>query len=317
MILVISHKNDNEATAVLQELSRMNADASLLDLAEFPQEMQINISYDEDLKHQYILSRQSQPEIDLSECHVVWWRRPQPFVMYPELKNVEYQNFAYNESNEAFLGMWESINTFWVNHPTRDEVAHRKVLQLRIAQEMGLDIPHTLISTNTEKVRKFIAQHGVEKTIYKSFSATERHWRETRILKAEELNLLDNVRFAPTIFQEYIPAQYDLRITVVGDEIFPAAIYSQSTSYKTDFRMDFNQANVEATEIPNDVENCLKNLMKKLGLVYGAIDMRLTPDGHYVFLEINPAGQWLFIENRTKQPITMSLANLLAYHDKE
>ena len=57
--------------------------------------------------------------------------------------------------------------------------------------------------------------------------------------------------------------------------------------------------------------------MGKLGLVYGAIDMRLTPNGRYVFLEINPAGQWLFIENRTGQPITMSLARILASHDKE
>ncbi len=212
MILVISRKNDDETATVLQELARIRANAELLDLTEFPQSMQINLFYDGALTRQYILSRRAQPEIDLSRCRVVWWRRPQPFVIYPELKNVEYQNFAYNESSEAFRGMWHAIDAFWVNHPTRDEVAHRKVLQLRIAQEVGLEIPRTLISNDPETVRKFIAQQGVEQTVYKAFSATERHWRETRLLKAHEVSLLDSVRFAPVIFQEYIQAQYDLQL---------------------------------------------------------------------------------------------------------
>lgn len=317
MILVISHKNDHETAAVLHELAQIGAEAELLDLAEFPQSMQINLFYDGAETHQYFLRRSALPDIDLSRCRAVWWRRPQSFAMHPEVRSIDYQNFAYNESHEAFAGMWQAMNAFWVNHPTRDEVAHRKVFQLRVAQEVGLDIPRTLISNDVETVRQFIAQQGVEQTVYKTFSATERHWRETRVLKPRELDLLESARYAPVIFQEYVAAQYDLRITVVGDEIFPAAIYSQTTSYKMDFRMDFAQARVETTRIPGEVEAALQALMRKLGLVYGAIDMRLTPDERYVFLEINPAGQWLFIENRTGQPVTTCLARMLASHDKE
>ena len=94
-------------------------------------------------------------------------------------------------------------------------------------------------------------------------------------------------------------------------DIFPAAIHSQETAYKVDFRMEMNSARMEAVELPEDVIARLHNLMKRLGLVYGAIDMRLTPDGRYVFLEINPAGQWLFVEQQTGQPITKSLVRLL------
>ncbi len=64
-----------------------------------------------------------------------------------------------------------------------------------------------------------------------------------------------------------------------------------------------------------EVEARLRALMTRLGLVYGAIDMRLTPDGHYIFLEINPSGQWLFVEERSGQPITASFARLLANHN--
>jgi glutathione synthase/RimK-type ligase-like ATP-grasp enzyme len=317
VILAISHQNDNETTAVLQELTRMRADARLLDLAEFPQSLQIGLYLEGAETHRYLLRRRSEPDIDLARCRAAWWRRPQPFIPHPELARPEYRNFAYSESHEAFAGLWQAIDAFWVNHPTRDEVAHRKALQLRVAQEAGLHIPRTLISNDVETIRQFVAQQGVERTAYKSFSATERHWRETRTLKLNEVDLLERARYAPVIFQEYIPAQYDLRVTVVGEELFPAAIYSQASSYAVDYRMDFANSAVEAAHLPDEVAASLLALMRMLGLVYGAIDMRLTPDGRYVFLEINPAGQWLFIENRTRQPITACLAAMLASHDVE
>jgi len=64
-------------------------------------------------------------------------------------------------------------------------------------------------------------------------------------------------------------------------------------------------------QLPPDTATKLHELMNRLGLVYGAIDLRLTPDGRYVFLEINPAGQFLYIEKATGQPITAALAQTL------
>jgi glutathione synthase/RimK-type ligase-like ATP-grasp enzyme len=114
------------------------------------------------------------------------------------------------------------------------------------------------------------------------------------------------------IFQEYVPARFDVRVTVVGDRIFAAAIHSQDTQYLVDFCIDMNRAKVEPHDLPTDVATRLAEFMQRLGLVYGANDMRLTPDGRYVFLEVNPAGQWLFIEGRTGQPITTAVAETLA-----
>jgi glutathione synthase/RimK-type ligase-like ATP-grasp enzyme len=173
-----------------------------------------------------------------------------------------------------------------------------KELPLAIVRH-PLPRPNIFLSRDTDRV------------IYKSFSATAEEWRETRVLKSHELDLIDNVRLAPVIFQEYIPAVVDLRITVIGDRFFPAAIHSQETSYVVDFRMDMGRARVESCELPAEVRAGLSALMGHLGLVYGAIDMRLTPGGRYVFLEVNPAGQWLFIEQRTGQPITAAVAQAL------
>jgi glutathione synthase/RimK-type ligase-like ATP-grasp enzyme len=240
----------------------------------------------------------------LRGVRTVWWRRPQPFELGGELVRPSYRAFAYNECHEAWSGLWETLDAFWVNHPPKDEAAARKAYQLDVARSAGLAIPSTLITNDPEEARRFVEDHRSRGVIYKAFSATEQAWRETRLLREAEEGLLEQVRHAPVIFQEYIPAGVVLRVTIVGDAMFAAAIHSQETSYRFDFRIDMNAARVLPFELPGDAREGLSRLIRCLGLQYGAVDMRQTPDGEIVFLEINPAGQWLFIEDRTRQPIT-------------
>jgi glutathione synthase/RimK-type ligase-like ATP-grasp enzyme len=311
VILVVSSLRDEHATAVLQHLAQLGAPARLLDLARFPKELRLSLEYGAEDHYNAQLELPPDGTCNLDDIRSVWWRRPQPFEIDPVIRRPSHRMFAYNESHEAFAGFWLTLKAHYVNHPTSTETAARKPYQLRVAQAVGLTIPRTLITNDPAKARSFVAnQQG--RTVYKSFSATEYEWRETRLLRREEVAALDNVAYAPLILQEYVPAGVDLRVTVIGDTIFAAAIHSQDTSYPVDFRMDMSRARVEPAMLPPDVESGLLTLMARLGLVYGAIDMRRTPDGRHIFLEINPAGQWLFIEQRTDQPITATLARYLA-----
>lgn len=314
MILVISSETDLHARVILERLVREGRETALLNLVKFPKQLQLSINYHGN-GHDYRILGSDDGNLPLNKCHVIWWRRPLPFELSSEINASNYRAFAFNECYEAFSGLWLTLDTFWVNHPTRDQEAARKVYQLKVAQAVGLEIPVTLITNSPAEAHAFVDAQGNEGTIYKSFSATLTDWRETRLLKPEELEKLDSVKFAPVIFQEYVPAQADLRVTMIGKKAFAAAIYSQETSYKVDYRIDINAARVEPFELPQKVTDHLNAMMERLGLVYGAIDLRLTPDGRYVFLEINPAGQWLFIEERTTQPITETFAQLMVDHD--
>jgi glutathione synthase/RimK-type ligase-like ATP-grasp enzyme len=152
--------------------------------------------------------------------------------------------------------------------------------------------------------------------VYKTFLASEQWWRETRVMRPDELNLLDSVRLAPVIFQEYVPAVADVRVTVVGERMFAAAIVPAPGGYQLDYRMDMDGASFEPTELPFETRQGIQALMERLGLVFGAVDLRRTPEDRYVFLEVNPAGEWHFVEERTGQPITQAVAELLAELDK-
>jgi glutathione synthase/RimK-type ligase-like ATP-grasp enzyme len=318
-VLILAQERDEHATAVAAELDRLGGHAEIVDTSLFPDRARVVARYEtcERCRERVFLLELERGRIDLGHVGAAWWRRPQHPAPSPTLRRHDHQVFVVNETHEALRGLWHALDTFWINDPGRDDVAHRKLLQLRVAQEVGLEIPSTLVTNDVAAARSYVDARGYRDVICKAFSATQEQWRETRLLGKEELAALENVRYAPVIFQEYVPADVDLRVTVVGDQIFPAAIHSQESAYPVDFRVDMTNTRIEPAELPREIEQRLLDLMGRLGIVYGAIDLRRTPDGRHVFLEVNPAGQWLFVELATGQPIAAAVARELLTHDRE
>jgi glutathione synthase/RimK-type ligase-like ATP-grasp enzyme len=308
VILIVSHATDDHAASVLSALKREGHRAALIDTAQFPRDAMLTQCFNQK-RWQYELTLDGN-KLDLDAYHAGWWRRPQPFTLHEGI-SPQAASFTYTECHEAISGLWSALDIAWVNPPALDEVAHHKPYQLKIASQVGLPIPRTLITNDPDAARRLIDELGPERTIYKTFLATEQCWRETRFIKPQELEMLNRVQLAPVIFQEYVPAISDIRVTVVGSTIFATAIFPAPGGYEVDYRMDLEGAKFEPTKIPVQTERKIFALMKRLGLVYGAIDLRRTPEGALVFLEVNPAGEWRFLEERTGQPITKALANLL------
>lgn len=314
MILVVSHAADDHATGVLEVLREARYPAVLLDTARYPSKATLSQCFGGGSPcHEMTIGG---VRIDLHACRAGWWRRPQPFTLHEGL-DPGVAGFTYTECHEAIAGLWAALDLTWVNQPQRDEVAHHKPYQLQVASEIGLTIPRTLITNDPNAARSFADETGMDKTIYKTFLASEEHWRETRLLRDQEMALLDQVRLAPVIFQEFVPAVADIRATVIGGEIFAAEITQSAGAYSVDYRMDMPGARFTATILDPETEDKLLELMNRLGLLYGAIDLRRRADGEYVFLEINPAGEWLFVEERTRQPITDAMAQLLISLDHD
>jgi glutathione synthase/RimK-type ligase-like ATP-grasp enzyme len=308
VILVISHEQDPHAERVIRHLQADGQPVLLLNLAELPDRATLSIDYDPPDRPRIDYVRDGR-SYRLHEVTSVWWRRPQ----VPNLSSVinpEVNLFTANEWYEAVNGLWQLLDARWMNHPTRDDAASRKARQLRVAAEVGLKIPRTLITSDQERARRFIGELGSAGTIYKTFSCTHAIWRETRLLRPEDMAHLDAVRLAPVIFQQFIPAECDLRITAVGGKLFPAAI--RLGEGLVDFRLRVGDAALRAEELPADLTKKLLALLERLGLVYGAIDVRRTPEGEYYFFEVNTAGEFLFIEDRTGQPIARAIADWLA-----
>ncbi|MEO8449102.1 MAG: MvdC/MvdD family ATP grasp protein [Gemmatimonadota bacterium] len=306
MILIISEPNDVHAQAVMRELARQrNVDTHLLDLSDFPLKMSVVMRERNGARSSFGLRLGNGTVVDMDDVGAVWWRRPQPFGLPQRGMAPEARHFAMVESATAFQGMWQVSDALWVNNIVRDAAAAHKPWQLDLAREIGLTIPDTLMTNDPDQARAFWAKYPNE-VIYKPFLQSFHSWRETRILRKEEEALAASIRFAPVIFQKYIPAEADLRITVIGDDIFAAEADTEKSDYKVDVRL--NNVPYLPHRLPVTLEAKLLRLMRLLGLEYGAIDMRLTPEGEYVFLEVNPAGQFLYVEYSAKLPIAAALA---------
>ncbi len=314
MIVVVSHSEDDHATGVLAALAARRHPVELVDTGLFPVRSRLTQHFG-DGPPRFELVVDDRP-VDLAPARVGWWRRPRPFTLHDGIAP-DVAAFTYTECHEAVAGLWAALGLIWVNPPALDEVAHHKPYQLAVATEVGLAIPRTVITNDPAEAASFAAGNEPGRTIFKTFLATEEHWRETRILGSDEIALLDRVQLAPVIFQEFVPAVADVRVTVIGDRMFATAITTAPGSYVYDYRMDLAGATFTPTELSAETESKLLALMRRLGIVYGAIDLRRTPDDGDVFLEVNPAGEWRFVEDRSGQPITEAMADLLVALDTE
>ncbi|HZK04436.1 MAG TPA: hypothetical protein VFC82_01145 [Actinomycetaceae bacterium] len=311
MIVVISHPADLHAQRVIERLTAWGCETFLFDLADLPADLTLTIDFAQPTAPRPILVHSREGEIDLSRATAAWWRRPQ-FARLGQIASDDARGFAYGEWHEALHGLYSLLDCPWMNPPQADERASHKALQLQVASSLGMRVPDTLMTSDPGRARAFIERHGPEMTVYKIFAATAQVWRETRVVGEAEFALLETVRLSPVIFQERIPAVADIRVTIVGDQIYPMSIDSRHTGYDVDFRLNMADARTSATEIPDELTAALLGLMERLGIVYGAADFRLTPEGEYVFLEINPAGEFLFVEYGAGHPITDAVAGWLA-----
>jgi glutathione synthase/RimK-type ligase-like ATP-grasp enzyme len=306
LILIVSFEDNEHVRQVTRHLT---SEFAIVDVAWFPHRMQLNACQGADVDS-LSFNLPDGRRIALDAVSAVWYRRIRSMTIDPAIVDDTASTFAWSESNEALLGVWYAMDCYWMNPPLADEVALRKIYQLRIARKVGLSIPETLVTNSPDAARTFIEHHGVGKVIRKAFRNIPQAPRETALVTKKEIALLDSVRFAPVIFQVFVPADLDLRVTVVDGEVFAAAVASDS-DHKVDYRRGLGTATVTPYELPVDVQHRLLALMDAMGLRFGAVDFRVTPDGEHVFLEVNPAGEYLFISERTGQPIPRAIAAAL------
>ena len=194
-----------------------------------------------------------------------------------------------------------------------------KLLQLRTAKECGMEIPKTLVSSCFKDVSRFIKDNGGLALVKPVFNIPFVEKEEnlfygiySNIVTRKDISS-DSVKVCPSIYQEYIDKKVELRISYAGGDMLACAIHSQSSEKtKIDWRnYDFKNVKHTTYDLPEKVKNLLIKTINKLDLQYGQIDMILTPDGRFVFLEVNPSGQWGWIQKITGLKIDESIARML------
>ncbi|MEK7187108.1 MAG: hypothetical protein AAB690_02305 [Patescibacteria group bacterium] len=236
-------------------------------------------------------------DYDVDEFTGIWYLKPHLPRELLSHEMVEYRPFIHTQFHALRKALWAVFrNKLWVSDPWAVDMAESKIYQLFLAHQVGFSIPETVITSDPEQVRRFYQRHCgniVVKIV--ATSPILDHVIATNRVSEEDMKFIETVREAPAIFQELVPKAYELRITVVRREIFATKIYSQddeetSLDWRRKPKLNDFDVRMEQVTLPTTIENQIHRLLSLLGLRFGCIDMIVTPEGKYVFLEINPNG---------------------------
>ncbi|WP_433061437.1 MvdC/MvdD family ATP grasp protein [Dactylosporangium sp. CS-033363] len=255
---------------------------------------------------------------DLAGLTSIWWRKPGPFGLHAGLDDRQ-REFALEETHHAVLGLLGSLGARWVSHPDAIRRAGYKAEQLHRAAALGFEVPRTLVTNEPEAARAFLDACGgrvVYKVLSDPYLAARKHtgheppdnlFVATTPVTAATLGDGESVRAVPCQFQEELAIASELRVTVIGDEVFAAEVVAGTM----DWRLPGADATWRSAALPDAVAGRCVALTRGYNLEFGAIDLVRTADGRLVFLEINPNGQFLFVEDRVPQ---LRLGDAMAAH---
>ena len=318
-VVIIAPCDDPHAVAVLSRIRQLFdecVDCWIVDAATFP--IASDIDFDLNGDRADMLFRvtdplagtigENAPQIlsrrDLSQRHLfygkqisgVWWRRARQCVTHPDVHIDEFQSFCARTTASYLKAALTLLPTY--NPIDVEETAARKPYQLMVAKRLGLKIPRTLITCDSTAASVFaneIEMAGGE-VIYKHASSVAFISMPTRVLSCADRNRMDGMRYAPTILQERIRGGVNLRVAVVGSQVFVCEWRDQDGKHDgVDIRFEHDVRMWNARCSPALREQVLR-IHQALGLTFGAYDFKRNSSGELFFLEVNPSGQWLDME---------------------
>jgi glutathione synthase/RimK-type ligase-like ATP-grasp enzyme len=323
MIFIITNKEDSHPTPVIEWLSgkripvfRLNTEALLTDYQFHWWCNDVETDF-------YIKNVKSGLELRGSEITVIWERRPEipKELLIESLPEINKHNLEEARGFLSFLRYYLK-DVFSIGSIVYDRVATSKMLQLKMAQDLGMNVPATCFSNRKADIIHFAKKY--EYVVLKSIE-NDNVWLNDEyeyVFYAQKVKsslLINNPdeMFSQTIsfVQNYIEKQFELRITVVGNAVFSCKIDSQvleDDKGKIDWRQGYEHGmKHEIYDLPENIADFCRQYLGKMHLHFGCFDMIVTPKNEYVFLECNPNGQWLWIELETGMKIFEAIANLL------
>lgn len=253
-------------------------------------------------------------QIDPGTVKSAWYRKPMPLRLPASMHGPE-RSFAAQEMDQLTRSLFDRLACYWISPPDAMRTASLKPLQLALARELGMEVPRSLLSNDPAVISKFICSapaRVIFKTLQSPIVADDAACFTT-VLDASSLDSLESVRLSGGIFQDYVEKKLELRVIVIGDEVIAFEIHSQD---REESRIDWRQVPpIEMVHrvhcLPVEIEEQIRKFVAAFGLEFSAMDLILTPDNRYVFLENNPGGQFGWLETSTGVPLTAKLADRL------
>jgi glutathione synthase/RimK-type ligase-like ATP-grasp enzyme len=316
-VLMLTNDYDPEANLVGIALRNKGIDFVRLSTNDIPSRTQIrySIGQNSDLKLEFAIRKKS---LDISKISVVLLRNF-------DMNKIDFgtnelaRTFSFQQWVSALQILQSNLKCEWISSPQATLQASDRAKQLCVAKAVGFDIPATVITNDPEAALDFYHSHDGDIVV----KALHQHNVEvqgkvysmyTRRVLNHDLSKFDDLTYAPCILQQRVLRKSELRVTVVGEQVFAAILDPQSSAgegYDDIHRCLRRLFCMRVYDLPSTIRERCTKLIRSLGLRYGAIDFILDKNDRLVFLEVNPTGDWNYIESQLSLPITKAMVNLI------
>jgi MvdC family ATP-grasp ribosomal peptide maturase len=317
MVLLLTHSEDFYTLDLVAESLRKKGLPSIrINLDSFPVGLRISKLLHGDGRR--ISFRNSEADVDTSKVKAVWLRKYWSPRISPDI-DPDYQDGCYRESKEVLDIFLHALSDLpFIDRLETIRKSNNKFLQLEAAKAAGIRIPRTLITNDPQELQQFFDETGTEVvakllTQLSTSMNGNSFFMYTSKITRNDLEDADLLSGCPMTFQEYIQKAYELRIIYVDGNFYTGKIDSSASKLgQVDWRRSTPaEVSWETYELPAELKKQLTTLMQRMGLTYGAIDMIRSSDGEYVFLEVNPTGEWGMLQRDLGHPISDAIADAL------
>lgn len=308
-VLIFGHSEDPHVIAVAEAIRQLSHRSFIFDRYHAQHVLALEFS-EKGIKGHFRIANEC---VELQEVDAVWWRlKPTPLPVvhdYFELSKISFINAEWRSTLGALAYLLPQVR--WVNKQENQVKFNYKPVQLSLAQQVGLKIPHTVFSNSPEAILGLFTLY--ERLIYKTICSpivVNDHIIYTSEVKRTDIVASGaNVGITPGIYQQLVDKVCELRVTVVGEQVFTAAVHAGKGTIDWR-RVQFDDI-FEVGELDRDTQERLLAFHKAAGLTCATYDFMVNEAGDTLFLECNPGGQWLWLEQKLQLPITRALAELL------
>jgi glutathione synthase/RimK-type ligase-like ATP-grasp enzyme len=318
-ILVIALKSDLHADSVISCLNKKGIDVLRIDPTlddDLPEKISIYSNPTIEAYFEFI----DKIKINPINCNAIFCRFAIDFLI-PSSED-PLKNFTSAEALTAFLAPLRMIESSrWINDPWIENRADCKIMQSKIAKDIGLNVPEFIVSSNYSDLLSFYKEY--RNVIIKPLSDTTLALVDNKFIKQENLftdnffapytakfiqneNInIKNIDNTPTLLQLEINKKSDIRATVIDEKVFAVEMpYNEGNPI--DFRLNNNL--IKEYNLPNEIREKLIELVKILGLRFASCDLVIDKDNQIYFLESNVQGNWLWTEINENMNISEAIA---------
>lgn len=251
-----------------------------------------------------IRNKVSDSVIEMQNVISIYYRKP----IFPNLS--EYESYYHSMIEKDILALITGITDSFVgkvlSKPYLLRMSENKINQLLFASINNFLIPKSFIGNDNNTLKSYSNNETIIKplTTGKVYTETECELYQTNYFNFAN----DDITLTPIYLQNYIKKQYEVRITVINKNFYTVRI---DTEDKLDWRKDYENHKYTIIECPEKVKKECNKMLSYYNLVFGAFDYIVTPNNEWVFLELNPNGQWLWLEEALQLDISNKIIEYL------